>query len=108
VKRWLLALALFGCGDDDYGPYNYLGGPCRNEFDCAPGVRCQGGGDFPDGTCALPCRDYRDCPQGTACADVHGGLCLVRCANELQCRPGYRCRDRNDRNSDTSSLVCMN
>ena len=101
----LLALAA-ACGDDDL-PYTYLGGPCRDGFDCAPGVECHSGGHFPSGTCALPCRDHLDCPPNTACVDDQGGLCLPRCNTELQCRFDYGCQDRKDRDGDGRSFVCI-
>jgi len=97
-----------GCGDDDfYSPYGFVGGACRNNLDCAPGARCERGGQFPDGTCALPCRDHLDCPSGTACVDVAGGICLVACISDLDCRVSYRCRERNDRADRGESLVCI-
>src|SRR5262245_26017825 len=70
------------CGDADYGPYAIVGGACRDAFDCAPGAQCERGGDFPEGTCTLPCRDHLDCPRGTACVDVHGGMCLIACGSD--------------------------
>ena len=97
-----------GCGDDDfYGPYGIVGGACRGDLDCAPGVRCEHGGSFPDGTCALPCRDHLDCPAGTACVDVAGGVCLVACVSDFDCRVSYRCRSRDDRDDNGESRVCI-
>ena len=102
-----LCHALLACGDDDYAPYAVVGGACRNSLDCAPGAGCETGGDFPDGTCALPCRGHFDCPEFSACVDVRGGLCLPRCNNDLQCRPPYDCNDRKDRDGAGHSLVCI-
>jgi len=104
---FVFALATAACGDDDYAPYAIVGAACRSDFDCAPGVSCETGGDFPDGTCALPCRGHFDCPGNTACIDVKGGVCLPRCNNTLQCRPRYECKDRKDRDGDGQSLICI-
>ena len=110
-KRLIAGCALLllsnACGDDDHAPYEYVGHACRDDFDCAPGVDCETGGDFPDGTCTIPCRDHRDCPQGTACVDVHGGLCLVYCSSDLHCRNRYDCKARDDRDDSGESLVCI-
>lgn len=102
-----LLLLATSCGDDDYGPYAIVGGACRGDLDCAPGVRCEEGGDFPDGTCALPCSDHLDCPHGTACVDEKGGVCLVACTSDLHCRPRYRCKANDDRDGRGESYVCI-
>jgi hypothetical protein len=102
-----VVLCAIGCGDDDHAPYTIIGAACRSTFDCAPGVDCLTGGDFPEGTCALPCRGHFDCPPSTACVDREGGVCLPRCNNELQCRPRYQCRGRDDRDGAGESLVCI-
>lgn len=103
----VLLLPALGCGDDDFNPYAIVGGACRDAFDCAPGVDCERGGDFPDGTCTLPCRSHRDCPGGTACVDVRGGLCLIACTNDLHCRERYACRARDSRGERGESFVCI-
>lgn len=113
-SHWALGLFLAcglacasACGDDDFGPYQTLGLSCRTALDCGPGVECERGGDFPDGTCTFSCRDHLDCAPGTACADVHGGLCLIACANDSYCRPGYKCKSKHDRDGNNESLVCI-
>ena len=103
----LLLLFAVACGDDDFAPYEYLGHACRDDFDCAPGVDCETGGDFPEGTGTLPCRGHFDGPRGTACVDVRGGLCLVYCSNELHCRDRYDCKERDDRDNGGESQVCI-
>ncbi|HMI93433.1 MAG TPA: hypothetical protein VK509_18805, partial [Polyangiales bacterium] len=96
-----------GCGDDDYGPYDVIGLSCRSEVDCAPGAECRGGGDFPDGTCTLPCNGHLDCPRFSSCVDTGGGLCLVACVNDADCRPKYKCKPKHDRDSNGDSFVCI-
>jgi hypothetical protein len=103
----LLLASAVGCGDDDYGPYEIVGGQCRSNAECAPGADCQRGGDFPDGTCTLPCNSHIDCTAGTACIDTQGGICLVACANDSYCRAGYKCKTKHDRDGRGDSLVCI-
>ena len=103
----LLSPIAAGCGDDDYAPYRYIGHACRDDRDCAAGIECESGGEFPRGTCTVSCRDHYDCPRGTACVDVRGGLCLVYCRDNWDCREGYRCRSRDDRDDPGESLVCI-
>lgn len=104
------SLAALGCGDDDYGPYGpytIVGAECRADIDCEPGADCLRSGDFPGGTCSLPCNTHLDCTPGTACIDTQGGVCLVACANDSYCRPGYHCKNKRDRDGVGSSLVCI-
>lgn len=101
---------LFACAcgdDDDFNPYTFVGSACRSDVDCVRGARCEKGGDFPDGTCTFACRVHEDCPAGSACVDVRGGLCLIACGSDPYCRPGYRCRDRDDRGDPGESRVCI-
>src|SRR5689334_16632876 len=113
IRTSVAALALFasvaalGCGDDDYGPYTVVGEACRADIDCAPGADCLRGGDFPEGTCSLPCNTHFDCTPGTACIDTQGGVCLVACGNDSYCRPGYKCKSKHDRDGVGDSLVCI-
>jgi hypothetical protein len=113
----LLSLTALGCGDDENdflvgwnGPL--VGGPCLNEFDCMSGGFCPGGqtlrdGDYPGGTCTVPCNEHDDCPATTACIDDHGGICLLQCFVNDDCRPGYKCKERDDRSRPGKSLVCI-
>ena len=110
AAAWLAALALFvtSCNDDDHpNPYAYVGSACRDDRDCGFGAHCERGGDFPDGTCATACGDHRQCPLGSACVDVKGGLCLVACGSDAFCRPGYRCKAKNDRGDPGESRICI-
>lgn len=105
VLACMLAAA---CGDDEFvGPYGLVGGPCGSDFDCAPGIRCERGGEFPQGTCTLPCRGHYDCPIGTACVDVKGGVCLVACLRPFDCRPGYDCKAKDNRDGPGDAFVCI-
>jgi hypothetical protein len=103
----VLAASALACGDDDFGPYAIVGGACRSDIDCAPGASCQRGGDFPSGTCTLPCATHFDCTNGTACIDIQGGICLVACANDSYCRAGYKCKSKHDRDGNGDSPVCI-
>lgn len=104
---WLVLVTAAACGDDDDGPYDFIGRSCRDDFDCAPGIECETGGDFPDGTCTLPCREHADCPRGAACVDVRDGVCLVACGSDAFCRRDYRCNLRDNRSESGESRVCI-
>jgi hypothetical protein len=107
----LAALPLAACGDDDnfgVGPFSPLvGGPCTDDLDCVSGAFCLRGGDFPQGTCTVACRSHADCPLGAACIDEEHGVCLPECIAELDCRGGYDCKERDDRNDPGKSRVCI-
>ena len=115
---WLLltagvvGCALFACDDEPrrgfvgvQGPT--VGGPCINNLDCSSGSFCAEGGDYPEGTCTLPCDDHGDCPSGTACVDRLNGVCLLECNRDSDCRGGYSCKERKDEGDNGDSLVCI-
>ncbi len=105
-----LVLAL-GCGDDVPGVGNWgvlVGGPCSNATaHCADVSNCLTGGDFPEGTCSVPCHTDADCPTGTACTDKEGGHCLVACDLTSQCRDRYKCKGVKRRDKSGEVLVCI-
>jgi len=90
---FLLALTLTACGPVGPGS-RVVGGPCRDDVDCARGGVCLTGRDYPDGMCALQCRDSRDCPRSAECADRSGGVCLQLCDVDADCRGGYACKNK--------------
>jgi hypothetical protein len=104
----LAALLLIpACHDDDaYLPYDVVGSECGRDIDCAPGVQCEHGKEFGDGTCTFACRDHFDCPGGAACIDSNGGVCLVACYDDSYCRPGFHCKAKHNRAHGGDSLVC--
>lgn len=100
------ACLLAGCGDDDVGlDGDGVGGACQDERDCA--YRCQEGGDFPHGTCTVPCNVDDDCPIGTYCIDKEGGICLLGCEHPEDCRDEYTCKGEDNRGHGGDSLVCI-
>lgn len=111
AMHWRIAFLLgfvgfLACHGGDVGPDGGLvGGACRDGGDCAE--RCVRGGDFPDGTCTVDCRDDRDCPDGSWCIDVEGGVCLLGCAYDDDCRPPYECKDRNREGAGGREAVCI-
>ena len=100
------------CGDDDdeylvstVGPL--VGGPCTDILDCVSGAFCAEGGDFPDGTCTVPCDDHNECPGPSLCVDREGGACLLACYRDADCRHGYKCKNVRDRARGSDSRVCL-
>lgn len=103
-------LLLTGCGDDTpaVGVTGVVvGGACALHQDCAAGSVCLAGGDFPDGTCSVPCNSDGDCPGGTACVDKDGDYCLLACQYSTDCRPGYTCKARDRVGISGQALVCL-
>jgi hypothetical protein len=97
-------LALIGCGEDVGHDGTLVGGPCSGAADCE--FRCLTGGDYPQGTCSLPCNTDRDCPSGTHCIDKDGGMCLLACTVPSDCRFDYNCKGEKNRGHGGDSLVC--
>jgi hypothetical protein len=55
----------------------------------------------------VDCRDDYDCPEGTACVDKSGGVCLLRCDVHRDCRPGYSCDDKSRKGAGGKVFVCI-
>lgn len=100
-------IAAAACGDDGVGNDGaFVGGPCADSGDCE--LRCQQGGDFPQGLCTRPCNLDADCPDGTFCINTEGGICMLGCRLPQDCRDGYNCEGRENRGHGGDSLVCSN
>ncbi|HWO17736.1 MAG TPA: hypothetical protein VNO30_03135 [Kofleriaceae bacterium] len=112
AKRLRLVLvlaitALAACGPDEVGNEGTLvGGACIDSRDCE--FDCQRSGDYPQGTCTVPCDFDEDCPSGTFCIDTEGGVCLLGCDFPEDCRVGYTCKGRPSRGRGGEALVCSN
>jgi hypothetical protein len=75
-------LALSGCQSAEVS--RAVGARCNAKAECDE--RCQPPSDeFPGGFCTLSCLDDGDCPDGTRCADVAGGICLFPCELDDEC-----------------------
>ena len=64
-------------------------------------------GDFPDGTCSVPCSSDFGCPSGTKCIDKEGGVCLLLCQSVADCRGNYKCQPRDHFKIGGQSSVCI-
>ena len=71
----------------------WIGGACSSDLACG-GTRCET--RLPGGFCTSSCERY--CPDQagrptTFCADLGlgGGMCVLRCSKDADCRQGYRC-----------------
>jgi len=110
IRILLLGAVLAGCdGDGGVGVGGTLvGGPCAYHQDCAAGSTCLLDGDFPGGTCSVPCSAaYPDCPEGSSCVKAEGGHCLLACARPPDCRPGYTCKGKQPIVGGGEVLVCI-
>jgi hypothetical protein len=88
----LLLLAACGVSSD---VSRTIGARCDEMDDCAE--RCLPTDDYPGGFCSLSCLDDADCPDGTACIDDDGGVCLVPCTGDDGCEylgEGWGCAAR--------------
>ena len=81
----------------DAGPGIPVGTSCTVDTDCGDGAYCLSEGEgFAGGYCTAPCPTGDECPSGSACVEVGGGmtLCLDSCdpaATERECRSFYGC-----------------
>jgi len=94
----IIFLPLASCADDDedLGP-GTLGAWCRDNFDCPS--RCE------EHLCTFSCASDTQCPQGYACADPHGGICMPLCSPG-GCGPGYSCESTKRHGAGGEILVC--
>lgn len=101
-------LALGACGSEVGTDGVVVGGSCVVNNECHVDSRCLTGADFPDGYCAKSCASDADCPAGSRCADVLGGVCLQECASTDECRSddGYECVERPSRGAAGTATVC--
>jgi len=91
----LLALGAVAAAGCARGANRLVGESCTVNGDCRD--LCATGGDFPGGFCTTACFDDRDCPGGTVCTDIDGGICLFECDSDDVCTellgdPAYDCR----------------
>ena len=90
----LVLVSLTACNETN----RTVGAACDRDADCRD--RCLEG--WPGGFCTVDCDVNADCPGGTICADMHGGVCLFLCDSGEECRDrlgddDYRCDDRRNR-----------
>ena len=110
-RGWLSALVVLltclvlGCGVGNDG--DVVGGPCRDDTDCASGSFCLAEKDFPGGTCTVRCGSHDDCPSDTRCVEEDNGVCLLECYEPEECRGGYTCKGKKNQSGGGESLVCI-
>lgn len=96
------------CGNDGVGVNgDVVGGPCLGAADCEEA--CLRDGDFPNGSCSVPCGTDAHCPPGTFCIRHDGqGWCVLGCVHPSDCRAGYTCKGQDNNGHAGESLVCVN
>ncbi len=99
------AFMMPACSDGVGTNGGLVGGACERNNDCDE--ECLTGGDFPEGTCSVSCRDDNECPSGTNCVDKEGGVCLLTCERPSDCRGGYTCKGEDNKGHSGESLVCI-
>jgi hypothetical protein len=97
-----------GCVSSDVS--REIGARCDDSDQCDD--RCLSGGQYPDGLCTVTCDDGDDCPGGSACADLEGGVCLYACDDDAACEflgDGWRCRVEVEHGAavDQEVTVCV-
>lgn len=116
VGRWMrtliaaLVVSLAGAACVSSDVSRDLGARCDDSDQCSD--RCLTGTRFPDGLCSSTCDDGGDCPGGTECADLEGGVCLYGCAEDRDCEllgEGWRCGIETERGGapDQEVRVCV-
>lgn len=102
----VLAAAATGCSASS-DVSRELGARCDAEEECDE--RCLTGARFPGGFCSATCDDDGDCPDGAACADLNGGVCLYDCEGAAACDflgAGWRC-DSEEAAGGGEVMVCV-
>ena len=103
----LLLLSMGGCGSDIGPDGGYVGGACLGHSDCVDGARCLTGKHFPQGHCAPACDRDDACPGDAACVDREGGVCLLMCELNADCRGSYLCKGEDRAEGSGEVLVCI-
>jgi hypothetical protein len=85
-----------------------MGARCDAKEECEE--RCLlDGPDYPGGFCTVSCLRDRDCPDGAACVQEAGGVCLFLCEVAEDCAflgDGWTCGNRSLL-PDGEALVCV-
>lgn len=74
---------LLGCGGGVSSLGAPLGSACNWNVDCAVGLTCYTGPDFPGGYCARLC-EKGNCPDNGVCTSVN--LCMKGCEDDSSCK----------------------
>jgi hypothetical protein len=83
--RWILALAVAaGCTSSEVS--RTLGARCDRSDECDERCLVDDATDWPGGFCTISCDDDRACPGNSRCVAELGGVCLVGCATDDDCR----------------------
>lgn len=74
------------------------GASCEEHDDCNSGMCARSwsdGSELPGGVCTYDCWETQTCPYLDMTCVRHSAtnesICLMRCANEDECREGWRC-----------------
>lgn len=95
IFAWVFVVGLAaGCPSAEVS--RALGAKCDEKAECDE--RCMPPSELsPGGFCTLSCLDGGDCPAGSVCADVEGGVCLFACEVDRNCEflgEDWECDDR--------------
>jgi hypothetical protein len=102
LSPWLAAATLLACTADS-AVSRRIGARCEDKSECDD--RCLSGATFPGGFCSVTCDRTSDCPEGSVCIGIEGGVCLFNCPSGTEdCRflgEGWTCqllplRDQNE------------
>ena len=74
----LVALAVVGCNSAVGNGGDWVGGACVTSADC---------------DIQSVCRDDEDCLAGSRCVETDGGICVVECGSDAECRPAEAATD---------------
>jgi hypothetical protein len=114
LRAWTLMIAiagaLLGChhcgpGDEVGWDSDLVGGACGHDGDCVE--RCVTDEEFPGGTCTVACDHDGQCPEFSACVEKAGGVCLMVCGGEDDCRIDYACKNIKRHGEGGKTHVCI-
>ena len=106
MRGLILVLAVAACSSSSNVGRD-VGARCDSSDECDD--RCLPPADFPGGFCTLSCEQDEQCPGGTYCVDVEGGVCLFDCNENVDCEflgADYQCRTEAPRTGGENVEVC--
>ncbi len=103
-----LAIAMLAACSASADVSRELGALCEDRGECDD--RCLVGARYPGGFCSVSCDGESDCPGGSSCTGLEGGVCLFACSEAAECDflgTGWSCRPEPARGGSGGEQVMV-